>query len=350
MSPSLPPGAWRSTQDAWGEFPSLLVGLPSSALVLADERVLRLHPTVTRALTPFTVVKVRAGEGAKTLRRLESVAAAAHSLRRDGALLCVGGGTLGDLGTVAAHLIKRGVDLIHVPTTLLAAVDSSMGGKGAIHVGKTKNALGAFHYPSARWLCPEFFTTLGPRHVRQGLTEAWKMALCLDASVWTAWAKAPPTMEQLIRASRRLKDAVCQQDPYDQTGVRRVLNFGHTFGHVLESLSHFRVAHGDAVGLGMLCALDVGCVLGVTSESVASSSEDTLRTRAHVLGRERLAQVLSLHSDEEVAHLLAADKKGADAERVKMVLLRKPGRTVAADVTRTVWSRVARAWRAGRRP
>ena len=312
----LAPGAWRPTVDQWGPFSRLANRLPREALVVLDTRVARLHPGVEQALAaraPRAVVKVPGGERAKTLGVLEKVLVAGASVPRSGALIAIGGGTIGDLATVAAHLLKRGVALHHVPSTVLAAVDSSLGGKGAVHVSVgtrvVKNLAGVFHSPEACWICPELFATLSPAQLREGAIEGWKMALSLDAARWTAWSRRTPTLPQLVKDARAMKERVCAADPYEQTGLRRVLNFGHTFGHVLESLSRFRLHHGEAVGLGMLCALDVGRALGVTSEAMAVEVEGVLHERAHVRRREDMARLFARSRPAELTGLLAADKK-----------------------------------------
>lgn len=353
----LPPGAFRPGVDHHGAFERIAKKLPEGALVLLDAKVARLHPRVLRALrsrAPRRVLKIPGGERAKTMARLEQVLIAGADLPRSGALIAIGGGTIGDLGTVAAHLIKRGVSLHHVPTTVLAAVDSSLGGKGAVHVGVgdhlVKNLAGAFHSPDACWICPEFFTTLTPEQIREGAVEAWKMALTLDAAIWDAWFRRPPALPRMIREARALKEAVCVADPYEQQGLRRVLNFGHTFGHVLESVSDFRIHHGEAVGLGMRCALDVGRALGITPGVVADQVESILDVRAQVLSRDVMSRWLRKIPARAIGRLLAADKKaGADGALV-MVLLEKPGATTATRVAPREWQALYPAWQQGVRP
>jgi 3-dehydroquinate synthase len=350
------PGSYQPLVDHWGPFPELAAArLPEPALVLIDERVAKLHPRVMKSLKPraAAVVSLRAGENAKTMGTLDRVVRAANALPRSGAVVCIGGGTIGDLGTVAAHLIKRGVRLLHVPTTLLAAVDSSVGGKGALHSGgqrPVKNAIGVFHYPTECWLCPELFATLKPKQLREGAVEAFKMVITLSEERWLQYRNEAPEQEQLIRDARALKAKVCAEDPYEHEGLRRVLNFGHTFGHVIESVTRFSVSHGDAVGLGMLCALDVGLELGVTVEQVAEEAEEVLLGNAGVLGRGALAEALADARLAEVEGLLAADKKTDRPGELRMVLLREPGRSEVRPVPREVWRRLWPAWRKGARP
>ena len=312
------PGSWAPSVDTWGPFVDRLASVdPSRALVIADRRVLSLHAPLRTALRGFQVAAVRAGESAKSLRMLERLTREHLSLRRDATVIALGGGTIGDLATVFAHVFKRGVArLIQVPTTLLAAVDSSVGGKGAVNVSGAKNVLGVFHAADEAWLCPELWTTLTEAQRREGRVEAWKMIVTLDARRWSRWKSAPPDDLALIRASRELKTRLVARDPYEQTGLRAVLNFGHTFGHVIESLSRYRVRHGEAVGLGMLHVLDLGRRLGVTPAALADELERVLPVR-----RDRLTPWRSKRWARRVTELLAADKKGG------WILLVAPGET-----------------------
>ena len=347
------PGAFLPAQDRWGRFSSLGRSLPEGALVVVDRRVARLHPHLLRALRarkPLAVVALAAGERTKSLAQVERVLEAGARLPRTGTLACIGGGTLGDLCTVAAHLLKRGVRLVHVPTTLLAAVDSSLGGKGAVHAGRVKNAAGVFHYAHETWLCPEVFRTLSPAQLREGQIEAWKMAVCLDQAAYAAWQRRLPAMKPLVERARAMKAAVCAEDPYERTGRRRVLNFGHTLGHALESLTGFRLTHGDAVGVGMLCALDVGRALGVTPPGLAQEVESTLTRRVLHHGRAALARALGGKSDAQVLQLLLSDKKVDRAGAPVMVLLHAVGDARAQEVPVEGLRRCLGAWRRGTLP
>jgi 3-dehydroquinate synthase len=244
---------------------------------------------------------------------------------------------------MVAHLHKRGARLVQVPTTLLSAVDASLGGKGAVNVRGVKNALGVFHDADEGWICSELFTTLSPVQRREGWLEAWKMVVALDARLFFAWQRSPPTEATMIQKARALKAAVCAVDPRERTGARAVLNFGHTFGHVLESLSKFRLSHGDAVGLGMLCALDVGWRLGVTPADVKARVEAALPLMPRA--RAELGKLLAGHSWRELEALLSADKKGA----YSMVLLERPGQWTRATVPVEVLKEAVASWSQRRR-
>jgi 3-dehydroquinate synthase len=353
----LPPGAYRPATDRWGSFKRLCAHLPEGSIAVVDRRVARLHPSVIptlRARKPRAIVQLTGGESAKSFEALQQVLDPSLTLPRTGTLVAIGGGTIGDVSTVAAHLLKRGVRLVQVPTTLLAAVDSSLGGKGAVDVtvrGRVvKNPVGVFHYAEEAWLCPEFYESLSDTQLREGALEAWKMVASLDAKLFHAYVRRAPALERMVKDARGLKESVCAQDPYEHQGLRRVLNFGHTFGHVLESVSRFELSHGDAVGLGMLCALDVGRALGVTPEDVAWQVEDALHQGPGVLGRERTADLLKAAALKDVTALLSADKKAGSAGELRMVLLTGVGSAEVRDVSADVWRALWPAWTRGVRP
>jgi 3-dehydroquinate synthase len=345
MNPA--PGAFRRCHDRWGRFERAAASLAPEALCLVDRRVAKLHPHIPRVLRArqATVVQLDAAEHTKSMQRLVRIAADAPA--SCSGVVVVGGGTLGDVGTVLAHLVRRGVPLTHVPTTLLAAVDSSVGGKGAVHARSggrwVKNAWGVFHYPAEAWLCPELWESLSEAQQRQGAVEAFKMDLCLERDALSRWAHGTPA--ELVKRARELKERVCAKDPYDSCGVRRVLNFGHTFGHAFESLSNFKIAHGDAVALGLMCALDVGRMIGVTPGPVAEDAEWILQGVLGAPGRRDLRKLLQRHTPDDLAALVAADKKGASLDGANFVLLEREGRARVHWVERTTWERLMPAWR-----
>ncbi len=339
---ALAPGSFAPSDDRFGEFPH---SLDARVFVVADERVLRLHPPVARAVKRVPHVALTAGENAKSLRTVERLAVAALDVPRDATIIALGGGTIGDVTTVFAHLHKRGARLVHVPSTWLAAIDSSVGGKGAVNVKGRKNALGVFHAPAETWVCPQLFTTLTPAQRLEGEAEAYKMALTLDATVWRTWRLARPDDTSLVRTSRALKNAICVADPYERTGRRAVLNFGHTFGHVIESLTRYRVRHGVAVALGMVCALDLSRALGATN-SLDVDRHLPLADSA----RSRVRAVFAGTTVAQVKALLAGDKKGASATHTRFVLFNEPGRTELRDVPHEAWKPLWRAWASGVAP
>lgn len=177
---------------------------------------------------------------------------------RSDAVLALGGGVVGDLAGLAASLFMRGIDFYNVPTTLLAQVDSSIGGKTAVDLDGVKNAVGAFHQPRGVAVDPLLLRSLPPRQISNGLAEAIKMAATMDENLFVLMEREAPEniLQEIIEGSLRLKKAVVEKDE-KESGLRKVLNFGHTVGHCIEALGGRY--HGECVALGMLymCAADV---------------------------------------------------------------------------------------------
>ncbi len=173
---------------------------------------------------------------------------------RSDCVVAVGGGVAGDMAGFAAASYMRGIDFYNVPTTLLSQVDSSIGGKVAIDFKNYKNIVGAFHQPKGVLIDPNVLKTLPPRQIANGLAEAIKMAATSDAELFEYLEKNDPmeNLEKVIEGSLKIKKAVVEQDPKEQ-GLRRVLNFGHTPGHAIETVSGLSgLYHGECVALGML--------------------------------------------------------------------------------------------------
>ena len=205
---------------------------------------------------------VPAGESSKSPAVLEELLRdmLEFGLTRDDCAAAVGGGVVGDLTGLAAALYMRGIDWYNFPTTLLAMVDASVGGKTAVDLGGVKNAVGAFWPPRAVFIDPDVLPTLPPRQLSNGLAEAVKMGLTQDPALFARF-EAPAgygPAEELIAACLRVKAAAVEADERDR-GPRRALNFGHTLGHGLESAAGGALLHGECVALGMLpmCAPEV---------------------------------------------------------------------------------------------
>jgi 3-dehydroquinate synthase len=305
--------------------------------VVVDRKVARLHN-----LCPPSAVLLSAGERSKSFSTLERLCGAVNERRVAGAsrVVAVGGGTIGDVAALAAHLVSRGMPLVQVPTTLLAAVDSSIGGKAAVNSADGgKNLFGAFQFASDCLLCEEIWKTVPSRQRRDGLVEAAKMAVCLDAGLAHRWRHAPPGTREMVIESRRLKNAVCAADPFELGDRRTTLNFGHTVGHAIETLSGYAVSHGAAVAAGMAAALDVGTAVGATAPAVASWVEDFLLSLG-LQGRSLLAQSLCAQSWEPFRKALSADKKGP----FTFVLLRDIGVAERALIPEDVVQKLFESW------
>ncbi len=318
--------------------PELLAALHGRRLALvSNPRVHGLHGrAVERALAhlgPVTRLLIPDGERFKTLgtwqRLLDRMLAA--GLGRDAVLLALGGGVVGDLAGFAAAAYLRGIDFVQLPTTLLAMVDSSVGGKVGVNLPAAKNMVGAFHQPLAVLADTALLETLPPREAQGGTYEMLKCGLIGDRALFESvrrhggrledWSSR--SLEQAIAASVSLKARIVSKDEREG-GLRRVLNLGHTLGHALEAVTAYRrFTHGEAVGWGLLGAAWLaqrrGLVDEATRELIASAVE-RLGPRPRV-------------SDLEPAAVLAAlarDKK-ARGGRVPFVLPTAVGRVEVVE-------------------
>ncbi|HEX4837836.1 MAG TPA: bifunctional shikimate kinase/3-dehydroquinate synthase [Solirubrobacteraceae bacterium] len=260
------------------------------------------------------LVKIAPGERHKTLASAESVwsALVAAGMTRADHLVALGGGVVGDLAGFCAATYQRGVPVVHVPTTLLAQVDSAYGGKTGVDLPLAKNYIGAYHHPAGVLVDPDTLATLPAPELAAGYVELLKTALIAGGELWERVAADEPLDERTILACARTKLAVVAEDERD-AGRRQVLNLGHTVGHALETVTRYeRYRHGEAVGLGLLAALRL-------------SNLPELRDRV----RELLwARGLPVQLEgEDVEQILAAtmrDKKRTGAH-LPFVLLGAPG-------------------------
>ena len=224
--------------------------------VLTDSGVPAEYAQTVAAQCPdSTVYTIPRGEGSKCLKVYGQVLQAmlAFGMDRKDLLVSVGGGVVGDLGGFCAASYMRGIDFVNCPTTTLSQVDSSIGGKTAIDLGETKNIVGAFHYPAKVIIDPRCLATLNPRLINEGLAEAIKMAATCDAGLFKfieASTELDKDIDDIIAGALKIKSEVVRQDPTEK-GLRRVLNFGHTIGHAIESAWNGEKYHGECVAAGM---------------------------------------------------------------------------------------------------
>ncbi len=260
-----------------------LFSLDRRVLVLTDSGVPAAYAArVAAAAREATVVTVPEGEDSKSIETLALVLnkMIEAGLTRTDALVAVGGGVVGDLGGLAAATYMRGIDFYNVPTTLLSQVDSSIGGKSAINHGGVKNIVGAFHQPRGVLIDPDLLSTLPARQMASGMAEIIKMAATSDASLFRAIENAADpyaALEEIIPRALAIKKAVVEQDPLE-SGLRRILNFGHTVGHGIESAADGKLYHGECVALGMLPM----CAPAVRARLVALFRKVGLPTSADV--------------------------------------------------------------------
>jgi 3-dehydroquinate synthase len=290
-------------------------------LVVSDERVWSaLGARLAKGLEGIELVPilVPAGEESKSWTGLASVVDAllAHGVERKDHIVAFGGGVIGDLAGFAAAIVNRGCNFVQIPTSLLAQVDSSVGGKTAINVAAGKNLVGAFHQPSLVLIDPSLLDTLDPRQVRAGYAEIVKYALIEDAALFD-WLEAEGTTvlagdsaarTRAIAAAVAGKARIVEEDERETSGRRALLNLGHTFGHALEAETGYsdRLLHGEAVALGCVLAFDFSAARGLCSAA------DADRVGAHYAAAglpTKLAELGLNGSGDKLAAQMTHDKK-----------------------------------------
>lgn len=231
--------------------------LDRKVLVVTDTGVpVQYAQTVAACCKEPILVTVPQGESSKNVQNFELLCRTMlqNGFTRTDCVVAVGGGVVGDLAGFAAASFMRGIDFYNIPTTVLSQVDSSVGGKVAIDLDNIKNCVGAFHQPKAVLIDPDVLDTLPARQIANGLAEAVKMAVNFDEKMLNLFEQENPVsrIDEIIAASLRIKAAVVKADE-KESGLRRVLNFGHTIGHGIESAAGLDTFyHGECVALGML--------------------------------------------------------------------------------------------------
>lgn len=233
----------------------------SNVDALYGERMVNLLQTSGYDVCKFVIP---AGEASKCADNLLAFLnfLAVEQLTRSDAIIAFGGGVVGDLGGLSASLYLRGVKYVQVPTTLLAAVDSSVGGKTAIDIPAGKNLVGSFYQPSLVCCDTLLMDTLPVEIYRDGCAEVIKYGMILDKELFSLLKTIPFERDVVVARCVEIKRDVVQQDEFDN-GLRGLLNFGHTFGHAIEKLSNFSVSHGAAVAKGMLIAAKIAPLCGL---------------------------------------------------------------------------------------
>ncbi|HBK86315.1 MAG TPA: 3-dehydroquinate synthase [Firmicutes bacterium] len=301
------------------------------AMIVTDSNVAPLYldscrTSLLQAGIAVCATVIPAGEQSKNLKTLSELYTAFHGagLSRTDGVVALGGGVVGDVAGFAAATYLRGLPLLQVPTTLLAQVDSAIGGKTGIDMPFGKNMVGAFYPPCAVAIDPETLKTLSPHHLAAGMAEVIKYGCILDAGLFAAIEDAAIDRQNIIQRCAGLKANVVARDEHD-TGQRMLLNFGHTIGHAVEKATGFdRYSHGEAVAMGMVAAVRIGEALGVTSTGV----------------QERLINVLEMWKlpvelplpPAEVLPALSADKKQLGG-KIHFVLLTEMGQALLHQLT-----------------
>jgi 3-dehydroquinate synthase len=314
----------------------------SLALLVTDEHVGPRHePAVARSLKEagFIVksVTLPAGEAVKSLSSASRLYDILADLRADRKTLVVplGGGVIGDLAGYVAATFNRGLPILMIPTTLLAMVDSSVGGKVGVNHPKAKNLIGAFHQPIGVWIDTNLLTTLPDREYQSGLAEVVKYGMILDADFFAylethaevILAREPEAVWRIVARCCRLKADIVEKDEREESGLRAVLNYGHTFAHAFETVGGYGFwLHGEAVASGMVCAARLAVRRGLISTEVGKR-QDELLARLHLPTRPEPWPI------DDLLSAMRSDKK-AIAGRLRFVLPKRMGDVaVFEDVT-----------------
>jgi 3-dehydroquinate synthase len=303
--------------------------------IISDSNVARLHAEPLHrqlgdAGLSATVFPFEAGEANKTRETWADVTdrMLAAGIGRDGCVIAVGGGVTGDLAGFVAATYMRGIALVAVPTSLLAMIDASIGGKTGVDTSAGKNLIGAFHPPRLVVSDAATLATLPEEEFTAGLAEAVKHGAIAD-SQYLVWLEAeapgilgrdPSLLQTLIRRSIEIK-ADFVADDEREAGRRAALNFGHTVGHAIERLTDYRISHGSAISVGMVAEAKLGEAIGRTAPGTAQSIERALRAFGLETGMPAGITIPSL------VRATASDKKAAEG-RVRYALVASPGHVV----------------------
>jgi 3-dehydroquinate synthase len=309
-------------------------------VIMTDSNVNRLYGTVVEeklkeAALPVDVIEIPAGEPSKSMGTVLDVATQLLKLKagRKSLLIALGGGVVGDLAGFVASIYKRSVPYVQIATTLVAQVDSSVGGKTGIDLPQGKNLLGTFYQPKAVFIDLSCLKTLSDRDVKNGLAEIIKYGIISDEEMFDLLEQEREAivdrnlslMEDIVVRSCKIKARIVEQDE-QEGGLRRILNLGHTLGHALEAASDYRLSHGEAVAIGTVGASKMSRKLGFLDE-------ETHGRIVRLIGRYGLPTEIPEGFDtEQVLGFMASDKKVVGAQ-IHFVLIKKIGVPfVTADV------------------
>ena len=319
---------------AFSELKKFLLNRKNSGIfILTDENTRKYClPAVLRnipALRPASVIRIKSGEKNKTIEACKKVwdVLIKNKADRGSLLINLGGGMTGDLGGFAASSFMRGIDFINIPTTLLAMVDASVGGKVAVNFNDHKNQIGFFNQPKAVFIYPGFLKTLPQRELLSGFAEMIKHGLIADKKYWKQIRSVKKidhkSGERLIAASVRIKNKIVKKDPSEK-GERKKLNFGHTVGHAVETYSlkkdKTKLLHGEAIAIGMICESRLAF------RRKKLSGKELKEITSFILSKYRPYK-MSVPAQREILKLMQHDKKNEN-RRINFTLLYGIGRSV----------------------
>jgi len=310
--------------------------LPDNSILIIDKNLLQFS-SVKNWLKSFSMVyPVEAGENLKQLKSFEKhlthILKLAETIQsKNLTLVAIGGGSVGDFIGFIASVFKRGTPLIHIPSTWLAAIDSSHGGKTALNIGTYKNQIGTFYPAQKVILCKQLLFTQPPIRTQEALGEIIKTALLSGGKLWREISKESTFnsmklwnyLPQLIAYKYRIVLA----DPFEKKGIRYILNLGHTFGHTFEL--YFKMPHGNAVNLGLLMALGLSNTKNVMKPKILQNIIESPLLKNHLISQLELMRLLKKHKN--LYQLLSQDKKISQNGCINFVYLKAPGKPVVLE-------------------
>jgi len=300
-----------------------------SFFILVDENTEKLCLNKLKQYIPAgkktPVISIPAGEQNKTMETTEKIwqFLTLHHADRGSVLINLGGGVTTDIGGFAASAYKRGISFINIPTSLMGMVDAAIGGKTGVNFNGLKNIVGVFSQPDSIYIFPEFLETLPEQELKSGYAEIVKYALINENNLWEVMKNKRindfDTLEDLIAFSVLIKAEIVEQDP-EEVGIRKTLNFGHTFGHALESFWHKNeraISHGAAIAAGMICE-------SYLSSKINNLTDEALKDIQTTINKNYSWPSLRKEDIPELIHIMLNDKKNQNA-KVNCSLLEEPG-------------------------
>ncbi|UPT66738.1 MAG: 3-dehydroquinate synthase [Sphingobacteriales bacterium JAD_PAG50586_3] len=296
-----------------------------SIVVLVDDNTFELCLPVVAgysdSIANAEVIEIPSGEANKTLENVQHIweSLTGLGIDRNTLLINLGGGLVSDMGGFAASTFKRGIPFINIPTSLLAMVDASVGGKTGFDFNGIKNHIGLFTNPQAVFVDPVFLNSLPERELYSGFAEMIKHALIADAGLWAELKNINPTnaddVARYIPRSIEIKNTLVTSDPFDNA-ARKALNFGHTFGHAIESYfigADNELLHGEAIAIGMVCESFVAVEKGLITPTVLKEIEELIATHFSFAA-------LDEYDEEAIMVLMGQDKKNSSGN-INMALI-----------------------------
>ncbi len=297
-------------------------------LIVIDENVARYFQTKIKSVFSNHSGKIcyyilPSGEKTKSEKELKKIYnfLLKNNFGRDTVLIAIGGGVTGDLAGYAASTFMRGIQLVHVPTTFLAMIDSSIGGKTGINFNKKKNIIGAFYQPRLVFIDTMFLSTLPLREFNSAWGELIKYGLIANKDFYNFLSDnlekvkslSDRVIKRAVEESVSIKAGVIQQDEFEQRGIRKILNFGHTFAHAIESELGFKIKHGEAVTAGIICSLFL-------SNKIRLLDKSKLKDLLRLPGSVRLPAIIKKINNQNVFDAMCSDKKNKD-NKIMFVLI-----------------------------